>query len=205
MNKAESKYFNTAVKFDAALLLLLEKKPFEYITVSEICKMAGVNRSTFYLHYENMHDLLEEATQRVIDRFVSCFSIDAHSVIGRFSDCELSELNFIHENYLYPYLSFIRENRHLFSTVLRQPMTFKTDKLFERLFDHVFNPILDRFHYPQDERRYVMMFYLNGITAIITEWLKGDCNKTVEEISGIIRECIFGRNDKWNVNFSRKE
>ena len=46
MNKSESKYFNTAVKFDKALLSLLEKKPFEYITVSELCVEAGVNRST---------------------------------------------------------------------------------------------------------------------------------------------------------------
>ena len=43
MNKSESKYFNTAVKMDLALISLLKKKPFEYITVSEICETAGVN------------------------------------------------------------------------------------------------------------------------------------------------------------------
>ena len=36
MNKSESKYFNTATKMDLALISLLKKKPFEYITVSEI-------------------------------------------------------------------------------------------------------------------------------------------------------------------------
>ena len=56
MNKSESKYFNTAVRFDKALLSLLETKPFEYITISEICEKAEVNRSTFYLHYENTSD-----------------------------------------------------------------------------------------------------------------------------------------------------
>jgi hypothetical protein len=54
MNKSESKYFNTATKMDLALISLLKKKPFEYITVTEICKAAGVNRSTFYLHYETV-------------------------------------------------------------------------------------------------------------------------------------------------------
>ena len=49
MNKNESKYFNTAIKMDEALITLLEKKDFEYITIMEICEMAGVNRSTFYL------------------------------------------------------------------------------------------------------------------------------------------------------------
>lgn len=50
MNKFESKYFNTALLMNQALILLLEKKEFEYITVKEICEKAGVNRSTFYLH-----------------------------------------------------------------------------------------------------------------------------------------------------------
>ena len=50
MNKAESKYFNTANLMDEALMRLLEHKDYEYITVKEVCKKAGVNRSTFYLH-----------------------------------------------------------------------------------------------------------------------------------------------------------
>lgn len=59
MNKSESKYFNTAVKMDKAFLELLEKKDFEFITVKEICAKAEVNRSTFYLHYETIGDLLD--------------------------------------------------------------------------------------------------------------------------------------------------
>ena len=74
MNKNESKYFNTAVRMDKALLGLLEKKDFEYITIKEICAVAGVNRSTFYLHYENTSDLLKETTQYVTDTFLSYFS-----------------------------------------------------------------------------------------------------------------------------------
>ena len=65
MNKSESKYFNTAKKMDKALISLLEEKSFEYITVSEICKRAEVNRSTFYLHYETMDDLLSECIEYV--------------------------------------------------------------------------------------------------------------------------------------------
>ena len=61
MNKSESKYFNTASKMDEAFLDLLSKKDFAYITVKEICDKAGVNRSTFYLHYETVADLLSES------------------------------------------------------------------------------------------------------------------------------------------------
>ena len=193
MNKSESKYFNTAIRFDKALLSLLEKKPFEYITISEICGKAEVNRSTFYLHYENTSDLLKETTTYVIETFSSYFVDDAESIITKIADSELADLIYINEKYLHPYLSFIKENQRLFSAVLSQPTTFDTKAIFQRLFDNIFKPILDRFHYPRDEQNYVMMFYLNGITAIITEWLKDGCQKSIEEISAIIHICIYGR------------
>jgi len=193
MNKSESKYFNTAVRFDKALLSLLEKKPFEYITISEICETAEVNRSTFYLHYENTSDLLKEATTYVLDNFTSYFSVDTEGITTKFADCGLQDLMFINEKYLHPYLSFIKENQRVFSAVLSQPTAFDSNRIFKRLFDNIFKPILDRFHYPRDEQNYVMMFYLNGITAIITEWLKDGCQKSIEDISTIIHICIYGR------------
>ena len=42
MNKSESKYFNTAMLMNQALLLLLDQKDIEHITVKEICEKAGV-------------------------------------------------------------------------------------------------------------------------------------------------------------------
>ena len=193
MNKSESKYFNTAVRFDKALLSLLEKKPFEYITIRELCETAAVNRSTFYLHYENTSDLLKETISYVLDNFTSYFSVDAGTIATKFADCDLQDLKFVNEKYLHPYLSFIKENQRVFSAVLSQPTVFDSTTIFQRLFDNIFKPILDRFHYPRDEQNYVMMFYLNGITAIITEWLKNGCQKSIEDISAIIHVCIYGR------------
>ena len=193
MNKSESKYFHTAIRFDKALLSLLEQKPFEYITIREICEKAEVNRSTFYLHYENTSDLLEETTAYVLDNFNSYFCVDTESITTKFANCDLEDLKFVNEKYLYPYLSFIKDNQRVFSAVLSQPTTFDSRLIFQRLFDNIFKPILDRFHYPRDEQNYVMMFYLNGITAIITEWLKDSCQKSIEDISAIIHYCIYGR------------
>lgn len=70
MNKSESKYFNTALLMDEALIRLLEVKDYEYITVKEICEKAGVNRSTFYLHYETVNDLLSECLENIKKRFL---------------------------------------------------------------------------------------------------------------------------------------
>lgn len=73
MNKSESKYFNTAIKMDKAFLDLLAEKDFEYITVKDICKKAGVNRSTFYLHYETIADLLDESVEYMLNGFLNIF------------------------------------------------------------------------------------------------------------------------------------
>lgn len=192
MNKSESKYFHTAEKLDKALLTLLEKKPFEYITISEICKEAGVNRSTFYLHYENTRELLNETIQYVLENFTSYFSVNEKSIADNFQDCDLQELIFINKRYLHPYLSYIRDHQRLFTAAMSQPVAFQFDAVFHRLFNRILNPILDRFRYPASGRKYVMMFYLNGITAIVTEWIRDECRKSIDEIIVILHQCIFG-------------
>ena len=197
MNKSESKYFNTAVKMDLALISLLKKKPFEYITVSEICEAAGVNRSTFYLHYETVGDLLYEAARYLIDDFLSYFSNDVKSISFNISDCELPDLIFICDKYMKPYLTYVKEHKDVFGTVLFHVQTFRFEDVYKRMFEHIFNPILCRFNYPKENRKYVMMYYLNGINAIVLEWIKDDCNKTIEEIESIISACIFGLNTGW--------
>ena len=48
------------------------------------------------------------------------------------------------------------------------------------------------------------MFYLNGLNAIILEWLKNNCNKSIEEISQIIYECIFGLNNGFQFHLDKQ-
>ena len=67
MTRSESKYFVTATKMDEAFLRLLEKKDISYIKVKEICKTAGVNRSTFYLHYSDIPGLLAEVENEMME------------------------------------------------------------------------------------------------------------------------------------------
>ena len=43
-----------------AFINLLNKKPFKKITVKEIVEECGVNRNTFYYHFEDIPQLLEE-------------------------------------------------------------------------------------------------------------------------------------------------
>ncbi len=192
MNKSESKYFKTAKKMDKALISLLEEKSFEYITISEICKKANVNRSTFYLHYENTIDLLNETARFVLDVFMTYFDDERKSISKKLAEGSLDELNFISDEYLHPYLSYIKDNKTVFSTALLHSVSFGFNEIFQKLYENIFDPILEIYNYPPHNRKYAMLFYLSGITAIVTEWLKDGCKKTIEEVSRIIYGCIFG-------------
>ena len=45
---------------------LLKKKPIQEITVREICERTGINRSTFYNHYQDVYDLLEQIENEML-------------------------------------------------------------------------------------------------------------------------------------------
>ena len=197
MNKNESKYFNTAIKMDEALISLLEKKDFEYITIREICDTAGVNRSTFYLHYENTSDLLKETTRYIIDKHLAYYEIDKQRMVIQFEKCRREELLFITDKYLRPYLTFIKDNQRLFKVSIKQFNSLNMDEVYGRMYKHIFNPILDCFHVPDNERAYVMKFYLTGIFAVVMEWLDNNCADDMETVAGVITDCVMGER---NVN-----
>ena len=195
MNKNESKYFNTAVRMDEALLSLLEKKDFAYITVTEICEAAGVNRSTFYLHYENTSDLLRETTRYILDRHFAYYNVDKKEFDKRLEGGERSELIFLTKEYLTPYLTFIKENRRIFKLAVKQFHVMNMDEVYARMFKYIFEPILARFRVPEKERRYVIRFYLTGVFAVVMEWLENDCKETLDSVIKIITDCVLGARD----------
>ena len=104
MEKNESKYFYTAQLMNQALIVLLEKKDIEFITVTEITKKAGVNRSTFYLHYENIYELLEETIENLNKQFLSSFDNRPPLEMKSKKDAFL-----ITDEQLIPYLNFVKQ------------------------------------------------------------------------------------------------
>ena len=197
MNKNESKYFNTAIRMDEALITLLEKKDFEYITIKEICNTAGVNRSTFYLHYENTSDLLKETTRYIIDKHFSYYEIDEPRISMQFVTCKREELLFITDEYLTPYLTFIKDNQRLFKVSIKQFHSMHLDEVYAKMFEHIFSPILACFCVPEAERSYVMKFYLTGVFAIVMEWLDKNCSDDIKTVIKVITDCVMGER---NVN-----
>ncbi len=58
-----------------ALLRIMEKKPLDKINVSELCDEAGINRATFYRHYNVPRDVLQEIQTQFVDRIKSSYDM----------------------------------------------------------------------------------------------------------------------------------
>ena len=190
MNKSESKYFNTAARMDEAFLELLSRKSFADISVKEICEKAGVNRSTFYLHYETIGDLLNESMQYMSSQFLTYFKASTRSMISRLRDCPLDELNLITPEYLTPYLNYIRDHKRLFQTAVENASFLRLDETYDKMFRYVFLPILERYQIPEPDRPYTMAFYVHGLMAIISEWLHDDCADSIDHVIAVMQRCV---------------
>ncbi len=190
MNKSESKYFHTAEKMDQAFLELLEKKDFAYITVKEICEKAGVHRSTFYLHYETIGDLLEESKSYMIAQFLQYMQHDTQTFMKKLRTCSLEELYLITPEYLTPYLQYIREHGRLFRTATENAAVLRLDDAYAQMFRHIFTPILERYGVPESEWVSLLTFYIGGIMAVVDQWLKQACADPVEQVIALIQKCI---------------
>lgn len=190
MNRSESKYFATAAKMDDAFLALLEQKEFAYITVKEICAKAGVNRSTFYLHYETIGDLLAESVERMNGQFQAYMGKNSEAIVSSLATCPKDELYLITPEYLVPYLNYVKKHRRLFRTATENADVLDLHSVYGRMFSHVFTPILQRYNVPKADRPYLMAFFMQGLMAVIGEWLKKDCADSVEHVASIIQTCV---------------
>ena len=130
MEKNESKYFYTAQLMNQALISLLEKKDIEFITVTEITKKAGVNRSTFYLHYENIYELLEETIKNLNAKFINSFNVQVPLKINSPQHAFL-----ITNDFLVPYLNFCKENKRVLRLVNQKPQLFQNKESYQKMYN----------------------------------------------------------------------
>lgn len=190
MNKQESKYQYTASLMDEAFLLLLEQKEYDTITVKEICQKAGVNRSTFYLHYETMNDLLEKTVGMINDCFIASLSSVPTD--------DPSKVVLTSEKYLRPYLNFIKENRRAYKVIHQKDHLFDCQKTFESFYQSIFSPALTHFGVSEKDKKYVFAFYTQGMVAIIGKWLEDNCRDDIDMIIDLIMKhtMAYGRDEQ---------
>lgn len=190
MNKFESKYYNTSLLMNQALIELLNKKDYEFITIKEICKKAGVNRSTFYLHYDNIDELLCETIENVNKKFLSYFTEEHIEIINKIKSNDKDKLILITPEYLLPYLNYIKENKVVYQVSAEHPVLMQSIKKYELLQKNILYPIFRKFNIQESLKQYFSAYYINGIYAIIDEWLKGNCKDDTSLIIDAIMNCV---------------
>lgn len=137
-----------------------------------------------------MNDLLKECTEYMIGKFLAYMEHDSARFLSKIADCPLDELYLITPEYLIPYLNFIKDNRRLFGTGLENSAILSLDKSYEGLLQHVITPILERYGVPKEQRNYVLTFNIQGIMAIISLRLKGECAEPTEYMCDVICRCV---------------
>ena len=151
-------------KIEKTFLQLIQRKNVEEISVSTICEISGLNRSTFYANYLDIYDLVEKVKERMADEF---------------AQIQISENSKQDRNGYLNLFKTIKENQIFFKTYFKlesisiTPATGFPVDLAEKYYN---NKYID----------YHIEFFRAGLNAIIKKWLNGGCKESPEEMSEII-------------------
>ena len=159
-----------------SLLRLLKDKDADSISVTELCREAGINRATFYRHYGIPGDLLLEIQKdlyRELRKNVRLPSSvqDVHGSI-------LQLCNFIEEHSHILRLLFLRAKSD------GELIAFLED-VYRDLWQEYQNLELIR-HLDPEGLRILSLYSAGGSFLVIRSWLLGDINKSADELASYI-------------------
>ncbi len=162
-NKRRKESQNKIIK---AFVNIIQEKELNEISVSEICKLAHLNRSTFYANYIDIYDLAEKVAYEIESEVVELYSEERTTKNNT-------------NNYL-KLFKHIKENQIFYNTYFKLNM----DKLFiikeydTNLSKHLYNDQFIDYH---------IEFFMAGLNAIIKKWLQNGCQESPEEINAILK------------------
>lgn len=187
MNKHEVKFTNTAKRIQQALLDLLDTKNFSEISIAELCKTANVNRSTFYAHYENTYDLLSETQESIIKTFYDRFNTDENAILMS----DKANYYLLVPQYLVPFLEYVKVNKTIFKVYMNNLGNFNANSTYTQQLNKIFIPICNSFGVTDNKAiNYMCKFFLDGILAIVKDWLNNNCNDDIMYLCNIIELCV---------------
>lgn len=153
-----------------ALLKLLEEKPIDKITIYELCKVAQINRTTFYKYYGNQYDLLEDIEKDNFNELQKCLEV-AHT---RDQEGLIMALQYLEKNW--------DVWRILINTVEDQKFTaelFQLPTICQLLDSYIVVP-------EKGARKYIHIFLCQGCYGIIRLWLNQEKRESSEKIAELI-------------------
>lgn len=159
-----------------ALLELLKKDPIQNISVSSLCQKAGINRTTFYNHYNGTFEVLAE----IEDDFLAGLSGegDSSAKIGSFA--QHIEILCIR----------LQQNAEVAILLLSNnvDLNFSQKLLSGQGLGGVWQQLGSC--YTAEERELLADFLRSGAYATICHWLVGGCRQTPCQIAALLARTI---------------
>ena len=158
-------------KIEKAFIRLLQTRELKEITVSDLIKITGLNRSTFYANYMDIFDLADRTRERLETDFTNLFAdYDYYTE----KNGALRVFTHIKENQIFykTYFKLCYEDKHLVSIY--------DSKRAEK--EHI-----------DSNLRYHIEFFRNGLNAIIKMWLADGCQESPEEMVEVLQQEYRGR------------
>lgn len=172
---------HTKQALQEAMVKLLEQNPISKITVSMLCQAADINRSTFYAHYENPPQMLDQMEGEVLSGMQGY--IVTHDV--PYAEGELSDM-------LLQVLRYVVQRERLFRLLLRRnggsDIRNRTVELLKREVRDISAPALRDDPVLLD---YVLTFSVNGATSVILKWLENGRQESPEYLAGTITRLLM--------------
>ena len=172
--KANLKVINTKRKLSRSLISLLTSKSITEIDVSELCKKAGINRTTFYKHYASLYHLLDELIVQFFKRIETLFlSLSS----GENTTSKVAYL-----------LKYLKQNRE-FVTIIMNNNSFSS--ISERLIqlNFICNLINSNIQYRKNDyvsEDYYVDFIISGWIAAIRRWVNENCDLDVNTLARLL-------------------
>ena len=179
MNTKNNRQFkDSAARMENALLELLRDKPFEKITVRLICERAGVNRSTFYAHYSDIFDMIQQMEIHLRKDLMRSYPQPGRTV-------PFSQESFI------PFLKFIRRHEDFYRIALKTRRDCPIKQGIDSLWNQIIKPRCTASGILSENE---MMFYFAGFqagfTVILRRWVDCGCKESEHEIARIIHNFV---------------
>lgn len=175
-----------------ALVQLMQEQHISKISIRALCEVAGINRSTFYVHYTNQYDLLEKVEQEVLDNLNKYLSKQ-----------HLDETHSISVQILTRVLDYAKENVKLFKALLSENCGFA----FQKDLMELAQVISEQQNQSLDGRtkEYVKTFGFTGAISILQKWLHDGADESPAQMAGfVIQICYYGisgvKEDAFNRN-----
>lgn len=154
-------------KIEKVFIQLIQDREINEVSVSDICKEAGLNRSTFYANYVDIYELAEKIRLRLINEMISAYEDERISMEHSYNFLKL----FRH----------IKENQIFYNTYFKLGFDILADG-----FPVEEKEIVRWYGKKIDNTAYHIEFFKSGLNAVIKKWLKGGCKESPEEINEVI-------------------